>query len=583
MTEQETSSGTAPSGAAFNNRRQKNLQKFRRHIASQKQTTDGKASSSIDQLHDPKLDEPSKKVENAQEPAGEPAGKCEDRATKPDAKPEKDAPKQQLPLSPSTNEGHSPMVAPEREGHAANGKVLSPQTSKRRHDIMKKLNKKSRHALTGAGPRKEDEVLHSKGTEDGSTPFLPVMSDASYNSCNKKAETTGIRYIQSSSEQQRTETIESTGDERTIGATTSESLSGESVGGKDTKETLSEDEGTAADKAKNNDLIANVAQDTREALTTQLESISGNVTLGLEPNSAHVNSDPTEQDESGVASDSRERANDLRTNVISRPDPPETKGNSVSEEQLCEPSSSFDLRSIHEFPPKPIEEAIAALPSRDPSWDTAKVLFSEFQRPASAKAKNDAINVFDTSDPAPWGANDTKTFSESFEPGFHSFSAKENKDLNLSTSNGNVGTTLSQKVEPEPKSISSVQSPRHRLSRLQLNSPVHSLGFDVSKLTVDSTDELDKLKQSDEGDESNPEDDANLLVENDQMGEDSDGPVWINDSQPTKEERLQLYTSTTAGEDDSSASSNEEEDDDESSIFSQEPQEQAFMICRLKS
>jgi hypothetical protein len=586
MTEQENSSGTDSSATCtpFTNRRQKNLQKYRRHIASQqKHTADVKESSSNDHFDDPKSDEASRKVKNEEEPAVEPARECEHQATKPEAvtgndaaKPEKDAPKQQLPLSPLPNEGvPSPMVSPEQASNSTKETVMSPQTSKRRHDILKKLNKKSRHALTGMSPRKEDEVRQSNYLEDGQQPpLLPIMSDPTNKSSNNKAEPTGIHHIQSSAEQRKTETIDSIVDRKAIGTSTRDALSSESVDSKETEETESQEE---AGKATNNDVTTNVVPETRDTFTTHLESIDGNESPCLESYRTQVNNNPTEEHNLGVASDSLERANDLRPNVVSQPGPPETGENQVSGDQSCEPSSSFDLRSIHEFPPKPIEEANAALPSRDPSWDTAKVLFSEFQRPASAKSNNDTINVFDTSDPAQWAANDTKAFSESFEPGFHSF-ADENKDLNLSTFDVDVHT-LSQKAEFESrKSPSCEQSPRHRLSRLQLNSPVHSFGFDVSKLIVDSTDELDKLlKQSDEGDESNPEDDANLLVENDQMEEDGDGPVWINDSQPTKEERLQQYTTTTAGENDSDASSSNEEEDDESSIFSQEQEEVAYM------
>ncbi|CAB9506628.1 Ecotropic viral integration site 5 protein [Seminavis robusta] len=211
-------------------------------------------------------------------------------------------------------------------------------------------------------------------------------------------------------------------------------------------------------------------------------------------------------------------------------------------------SGSFDLRSIHAFPTKPIAEASAALPPRDPSWDTAKVIFNEFDN--GGPSKSDAIDLFDTGDPMSWGTSNV--FSDPFDA--------------TSLGENIFSEVKEEKKEEEHFSSQPLSSPhRSQLSQTQLDSPSNnSAGFDMSSVASDEPG-----KEVDES-ESNAvtideKDVDNLLADGDS------GDVWINKSQPSKEERLQQYTSPAPRDDDSSQSSSKEEIDDDDS--SQEPPE----------
>ena len=78
-------------------------------------------------------------------------------------------------------------------------------------------------------------------------------------------------------------------------------------------------------------------------------------------------------------------------------------------------SNSFDLRSIHEFPPEHVKDADTMLPTQDPSWDTAKVFFTEYKQEGSTPSKSDALNLFDTTDASALAANNTISFTADFE------------------------------------------------------------------------------------------------------------------------------------------------------------------------
>ena len=268
---------------------------------------------------------------------------------------------------------------------------------------------------------------------------------------------------------------------------------------------------------------------------------------------------------------------------------------------LCETSTSFDLRSIHDFPPEPIKTAAAALPSQDPSWDTAKVIFNEFEplKSSNSKTKGDSLDMFDTTEAPSWTAAESVAFSQDFQAGvgdFAGFSSEptsarsdnadiffgqevveEKKESDLDLVGAGLGpnvdeSTTERLAVEQAASEESNLSPRRRLSRVQVNNTTTGFGFNVSNLAMDSTDELDHaVSAAEENDETPGEmvepdrDDEGLLV--DKADDGSDRELWRIDFQLSKEERLQQYTSNGADHDNSSVgSSSQEEDNDVESL-----------------
>lgn len=247
---------------------------------------------------------------------------------------------------------------------------------------------------------------------------------------------------------------------------------------------------------------------------------------------------------------------------------------------LCETSTSFDLRSIHDFPPEPVKTADAALPSKDPSWDTAKVVFSEFEQRESSKnkaTKSESLNMFDTTDANAWTATDGITFSRNFQEGhtnnFFGMDITEEKKESDSVDVYPFGDTTAagHLVVEQVGSEESNASPRRRLSRLQVNNSSPDFGFDVSNLNMTGADERDHAARTTAEEEVNentskaelekPErDDAGLLVND--MNDDGDQELWRNDSLLSKEERVEQYTSPKADGENSSVGSSTVEDDE---------------------
>ena len=263
---------------------------------------------------------------------------------------------------------------------------------------------------------------------------------------------------------------------------------------------------------------------------------------------------------------------------------------------LCETSTSFDLRSIHEFPPEPVKTAEEALPSQDPSWDTAKVVFNEFEKPESSKSKksnSESVNMFDTAEATSWTEGEGVTFSQDFQVGisddFAGFATEttasaqgffgqevteEKKDADSFHVNAFVDAiTTDPAVVEQTGSAESNLSPRRHMSRQQLNNDTSSaFGFDVSNLAMDSTDEFDraaKAVEEETGESAMMEpvgDDEGLLDEKADDG--SDHELWKNDSLLSREERVQQYTSNVDDDGDNSSVGSsvqsEENIDDES-------------------
>ena len=296
-----------------------------------------------------------------------------------------------------------------------------------------------------------------------------------------------------------------------------------------------------------------------------------------------------------IDTDIVEVPSDIESTVTGETTESDEKVEASDDTDACLTSTSFDLRSIHDFPPEPVKTADKALPSQDPSWDTAKVIFNEFEQVESSKskkAKSDSVNMFDTTEATSWVAAESVTFSQDFQVGdcddFAGFATEttasaqaffgqevteEKKDADSCHVSAFVDSITTDPVVVEQAgSAESNVSPRRLMSRQQLNNGTSpAFGFDVSNLAMDSTDELDravKVSEEETGESAmiaHVGDDEGLLDE--KVDDDSDHELWKNDSLLSKEERVHQYTSNVDNDGDNSSvgsSLQEEEMDDES-------------------
>jgi len=264
----------------------------------------------------------------------------------------------------------------------------------------------------------------------------------------------------------------------------------------------------------------------------------------------------------------------------------------VEEYDLNETSTSFDLRSIHDFPTEAVQTAEAALPSKDPSWDTAKVMFSEFEKPAASKAKSNdgTLNMFDTAEDPPGAAAENCTFSQEFQVGDDDFSGSSffsGRDHSLvdekkESESNDVQNALvmdhhqynnnQKSLVVEAEGEESNESIRWRLSRMHASSSENTNAVDAIKLATGgfshpydvTTFEKDE-EQIDPAESAEIDRDDEGLLTNTSIDNEEMELIGIL-YQPSKEERLQQYTNTDADDDNSSVDTSivDEHHDDES-------------------
>ena len=200
-----------------------------------------------------------------------------------------------------------------------------------------------------------------------------------------------------------------------------------------------------------------------------------------------------------------------------------------------EANDSFDMRSIVDYPPEPIRkgnERVAV--AEDPTWDTARVYFSEFDR--NDGRVNDEINMF---------------VSESWTATYASFPSAE-------------GVVQEEKKEKDPSYVEPVRYPPilpvNDDTLDPLGWPVQQDDF-VASFSLDQTDEND-TDAFDDGDDDN----ANLLaVSSDAVLTDSEDH---SEGKLAKEERIEMYVANSRDDmSDSEGSDNTESADEDEEIY----------------
>jgi hypothetical protein len=579
---------SSPAGS-FSNRRQKNLQKFRRHIASQRQHAhagDPKAPES-EQVEpkatatttpetenvNPKATALESTVTKNEEPQQHQQEPAEEEGKPP---PPTTILKVQTPAaSPQTGESNNatPPHPGSRQESPVSGR--SPQIMRRRSDIIKKKfakKKHSAHLIESLSSDKDDAA--NCDPEDNLAPA--VMSDST--NCklesNEQEVTPSVMAVDHNAPK-KPDPADDTTNSNDLG-----------MGGREEEDVENKKDIEASSKGPAEALFPDEG----------FSPIENDPAAGGEASSRGPK-DVSFPDE-GIAPIENENDPVAGPEDASFPDEgiaPIENDPAAGGDLMETPSRSFDLRSIHNFPPEPPKGQVASEVSKDPSWDTAKVFFSEYQAPSDKKKEGDSMDMFDTTESFSWTATETTTFSRAFQTDIVGEEINET-DTNLAGTGLGVGTinnsysdegeekkekdfpaieihtapeTITGQTETAPDSPTSDESPRRRSSRTEVDK-TWGLGFgytfpnkalDTDASTSDKVDHDEDAKS-----EPSARDDEDLLGDKAAIDAVDSDETWKNGPTMSKEERLQQYTADANN--DSSVDS--EVQDEESSKFSEE-------------